>query len=112
MLHLYAALAEKERRLISERTTAALAARKARGAKLGNPTNAGEAAALGRRILSHDADTFAENVLPIIQSLRAAGVTDLRGLASALNLRGVQTARGGRWHVSNVRNLLRRPAAL
>jgi DNA invertase Pin-like site-specific DNA recombinase len=34
MLHLYAALAEKERRLISERTKAALAAKQASGAKL------------------------------------------------------------------------------
>ena len=40
MLHLYAALAEKERRLISERTRAALSSRKAGGKKLGNPTNA------------------------------------------------------------------------
>ncbi|WP_353825462.1 recombinase family protein [Mesorhizobium sp.] len=39
MLHLYAALAEKERRLISERTKAALASRKTTGLKLGNPTN-------------------------------------------------------------------------
>src|SRR5204862_5174697 len=37
MLHLYAALAEKERRLIAERTKAALAAKKAQGARLGNP---------------------------------------------------------------------------
>jgi DNA invertase Pin-like site-specific DNA recombinase len=37
MLHLYAALAEKERRLISDRTRAALAAKKAQGARLGNP---------------------------------------------------------------------------
>ena len=37
MLHLYAALAEKERRLISERTRAALASRKTTGMKLGNP---------------------------------------------------------------------------
>jgi DNA invertase Pin-like site-specific DNA recombinase len=36
MLHLYAALAGKERRLISERTKAALAAKKVRGAKLPN----------------------------------------------------------------------------
>jgi DNA invertase Pin-like site-specific DNA recombinase len=34
MLHLYAALAEKERRLIADRTKAALAAKKASGAKL------------------------------------------------------------------------------
>jgi DNA invertase Pin-like site-specific DNA recombinase len=43
MLHLYAALAEKERRLISERTKAAQAVRKANGDKLGNPTNIREA---------------------------------------------------------------------
>lgn len=43
MLHLYAALAEKERRLISDRTKAALAAKKASGARLGNPRNIGTA---------------------------------------------------------------------
>src|SRR5436305_9255926 len=49
MLHLYAALAEKERRLIAERTKAALATRKAQGAKLGNRRNPSDAAALGRK---------------------------------------------------------------
>src|SRR6201986_1037020 len=43
MLHLYAALSEKERRLISECPKAALAIRKATGTKLGNPTNITEA---------------------------------------------------------------------
>jgi hypothetical protein len=47
MLHLYAALAENERRLISERTKAALASRRTTGIKLGNPTNTAEAAAKG-----------------------------------------------------------------
>jgi len=108
MLHLYAALAEKERRLISERTRSALAQRKAQGAQLGNRCNAAEAAALGRKVQAEEATSFAANVLPIIESLRASGVRDLRGLASALNNRGVRTARGGRWHVSNVKNLVDR----
>jgi DNA invertase Pin-like site-specific DNA recombinase len=110
-LHLYAALAEKERRLISERTTAALAARKAQGKRLGNPRNLGEAGAIGRKMLADEADAFAANILPIIESLRSAGTTNLRGLAFALNARGVPTARGRRWYVSNVRNIIRRSMA-
>jgi hypothetical protein len=39
MLHLYAALARKERALIAERTKAALATKKAQGARLGNRTS-------------------------------------------------------------------------
>ena len=108
MLHLYAALAEKERRQISERTRTALAARKARGTKLGNPRNAGDAAAAGRRSQIVSAQQFAASVLPIIAKLQEAGVTSYRGIAAALNGRGVRTARGGRWQVSNVRNLLAR----
>jgi DNA invertase Pin-like site-specific DNA recombinase len=97
-------MAEKERRLISERTKAALTARKAQGKRLGNPRNLGEAGAIGRKVLAEDADAFAANIRPIIESLRSTGVTDLRGLTWALNARGVPTARGGRWHVSSVRN--------
>jgi DNA invertase Pin-like site-specific DNA recombinase len=108
MLHLYAALAEKERRLISERTKAALAARKAQGTRLGNRRNPREAASLGSKALAAEADVFAANVLPIIASLRDSGIADLRGLADALNARGIRTARGGRWHVSNVKNVIDR----
>jgi Resolvase, N terminal domain len=94
MLHLYAALAEKERRLISERTRAALAARRAQGATLGNRTNPSDALALGRFSLTEEADAFAAGVMPTINSLQGSGVTDLRGWANALNQRGVRTARG------------------
>jgi len=47
MLHLDAALAEKERRLISERTKAALAVKSASDAKLGNPSNIVQEGELG-----------------------------------------------------------------
>ncbi len=108
MLHLYAALAEKERRLISDRTRSALAARKAQGAKLGNQTNIQAAGAMGRRSTQRSADQFAESLQPILASLQTQGVTTLAGIADALNGRAVRTARGGRWHVSTVRNLLQR----
>lgn len=108
MLHLYAALAEKERRLISDRTRAALALRKGSGTQLGNRSNPSEAAALGREASLKEAERFAQAVLPTIAAIQASGTTSLRGIAAALNSKGVRTARGGHWQVSNVRNLLRR----
>ena len=107
-LHLYAALAEKERRLISERTTAALSARKAQGARLGNRRNIDEAGERGRETLKAGAEHFAANVMPVVRSIRDSGITSLGGIAEALNERRIPTARGGRWHVSTVMNLLRR----
>jgi DNA invertase Pin-like site-specific DNA recombinase len=110
MLHLYAALAEKERRLISERTRSALASRKVLGTRLGNPTDPAGAAAKGRNVCIVEADRFAAEVMHEIQDLQHAGITSYRGLALALNRRGVRTARGGQWQVSNVRNVMARLA--
>jgi len=107
VLHLYAALAEKERAQISARTKAALAAKKAQGVKLGGP-RAVEAAKAGREAQSANADAFAANVLPIIQSLQASGLKSLAAIAEALNARGIRTARGGEWHSTTVRNILLR----
>src|SRR3954454_6721440 len=98
MLHLYAALAEKERRLISERTKAALAARKAKGGVLGNPRNIAEAGRLGRTVQTAVADEFTRNVLPVVDALRNAGAETLDAISCGLNRQGVRTARGKRWH--------------
>lgn len=102
MLHVYAALAEKERKLISERTKAALAQKKAQGAKLGNRTNLAEARVKGAVANAEAAAAFAANVLPVIESIRATGVTSLRQIADTLNHRGIKTARSGRWHAQTV----------
>ena len=107
MLHLYAALAEKERALISARTKAALAAKKTQGAKLGNPRAAetvGRAHAANRAA----ADQFASNVLPTVREIQASGAISFAAIAKALNARGARTARGGAWHATTVRNLLAR----
>jgi DNA invertase Pin-like site-specific DNA recombinase len=110
MLHVYAALAEKERRLISERTRNALAAKKAKGAALGNPHNLDKAGALGRATQQDEAKRLAGNILPVIRSIQASGITGMVAIATALNGRGVRTPRGGRWHCSSVRNVLNRSA--
>ncbi len=107
MLHLYAALAEKERALISARTKAALAAKKAAGATLGNP-RAAEAAVKAHAAHRASADRFAANILPIIENIEASGVNTHTAIADALNARGVRTARGGTWHATTVANILRR----
>ena len=107
MLHIYAALAEKERRLISQRTKAALKAAKARGVRLGNPQLA-EAQSIGAARVRAQADRFAATVLPVIREAQSAGATSLRAIADVLNARGVRTARGGKWAATQVRDILRR----
>ena len=111
ILHLFAALAEKERALISVRTKAALAAAKARGVTLGNPklSEARQAAHKAAAAANEAAaDQHAANVLPIIRQIKRAGATTLREIANALNERGVQTARGGQWYGTTVLNVLAR----
>lgn len=108
MLHIYAALAEKERALISDRTRAALAQKKAQGVVLGNRTNLADASAKGATANRAGADTFAANALPVVRQIEASGVRGSRAIAVALNARGVRTARGGEWHATTVRNLLKR----
>ncbi len=112
MLHIYAAFAERERTIIAARTKAALAALKATGVKLGNPTNLPEAAVKGRATNTLVADSFAENVLPLVRQMQAGGARTLAELAAGLNNRGVQTARGCTWHAMTVRNLLARGVGL
>src|SRR3954453_979685 len=95
MLHIYAALAEKERALISARTKDALAAAKARGKTLGNRTNLGVAQRRGVATRQRQAAQAASNVLPLIEEVRRQGAETLREVAAALTARQVPTPRGG-----------------
>ena len=113
MLHLYAALAEKERSLISERTRAALAAARERGTKLGGRRvgakldDAGRAA--GRAALAARANARAAELGPVLADLRATGITSLAGIAAALTERGIPTARGGtEWSAVQVARVFER----
>ena len=90
------------------RCPAALAAKKASGSKLGNPRNIALAGSRGRDVQTAAADHFAADLLPIIQAIRAEGATTLDAMTRALNLRGIRTVRGPRWHVSSLSNLLAR----
>lgn len=108
VLHMYAALAEKERAMISARTKAALAAKKAQGVRLGNRTNLAEASKAGGATMAREADAFASNVLPIIDSIRSAGKTSFRAIAEELNARRIETARGGSWSGMQVKRVLER----
>jgi DNA invertase Pin-like site-specific DNA recombinase len=107
VLHLFAALAEKERALISTRTRQALAAAKARGVPLGGP-KLDVARKIAVASIRADADNHAANVLPIIREAQRAGASTLRAVAAVLNARGVPTARGGQWHAMSVKNVLDR----
>lgn len=96
-LHIWSALAEQERRLISERTKAALAVKKAQGVKLGNP-KAQEQTALAK--------DFAKSVLPYIEELRQQGITSLYAISKQLNETGIKTFAGGKWYPQTVKNTL------
>jgi DNA invertase Pin-like site-specific DNA recombinase len=108
MLHLYAALAEKERSLISVRTKAALQAAKARGVTLGNRTNLAEAGRKGGEARAAQAEQHARNALPLIREAQAGEARSLARIAAALNARGLETAQGARWSPMAVKRVLDR----
>lgn len=101
-----AVVAEAERKAISARTTAALAAAKARGVKLGGDRgNFASIASLGparsRAVRSAKAAARAADVLPVIEAIRAGGAS-LREIAAELTNRGIPAPRGGKWSAVQV----------
>jgi len=104
-----AAVAEREAENISTRTKAALAAKKARGAKLGNPRldEARKKAVRSNRKLDK---VRQDGIREIISEIVTKGrVTTHKAIADCLNARGIPTARGGQWHTTTVRRLIPMP---
>lgn len=109
-----ALVAEEERRMISARTKAALAAAKTRGVKLGGfRGRAGTAkeTAAARLARSQRADQHAASIADTIARLDPDGADSLRALAAKLTADGVQTATGrGEWTAAAVARVRRRLA--
>jgi hypothetical protein len=128
-----AMVADEERRMISQRTKAALASKKAVYEKLsdeekaalvakGKATQLGgdrgnlpqvqrQGSALGVAVRIEKANRRASDIAPILAELRSAGVTSLGALARALAERGIPTARGGTaWSAVQVARVLERTA--
>lgn len=103
-----ALVAEDEADRISARTKAALQAAKARGVKMGGfrgyvPTEEDRAkAAQAKREKAKR-----EDLLPVVEAIKAEGIASMTGIAKALNERGIPTAKGGQWQAVQVQRMLK-----
>lgn len=111
MLGVMASLAQQERELISERTKAALAAKKAQGIKLGRPKGADTSTATQASVKKRmsDAQSWAEKHGPAI--MRMAKTMNTNQIAMTLNEQGLSTRRGGKWTATSVKRVLARCGA-
>ena len=118
-----ALVAQQEREAISRRTREALAQAKIRVAvtgqkkrpeikRLGNPNGAKHLRQFGGKAgvvaIKENADKRAAGLAATIASIKAEGIASARGIAKALNERGIVTARGGEWSASTVIDVLAR----
>jgi DNA invertase Pin-like site-specific DNA recombinase len=97
-LNIMLSVAQLEREMISKRTTAALAAAKARGVKLGGPN--------GCAMQKNRARAFAESLRPVVIPLIEGRSS--REIAAHLNARGITTSTGGAWQSETVLRLINR----
>ncbi len=114
MLHIYSAIAEMERKTISERIKNALAIKKEElakeGKKLGNP-NVKDLAGVGAEIMKKKGQLTRKTYVPMIRAfqdeLRAKGLKPSnQRVADLLNSRGIKTVRGGKWFPNTIRQML------
>lgn len=120
-LHIMAAMAQHEAKMISERTKVALAAAKARGTVLGGLETADggirmsaeqwrrvtrKGRAMGTAARVEKASKRAADMLPVIDDIKQEGAVSLREIAAKLNERGIPTSRGGEWSAVQVMRVM------
>jgi DNA invertase Pin-like site-specific DNA recombinase len=103
VLHVLAAVAQKERKDISKRTSAALASAKQRGVELGKH---------GRYVLSRQnqfrAEMFAFAMTGVIEELKSKGIQSIRAITNELNRKNIPSYRNQKWHRNTVHQLIKR----
>jgi len=116
-LHIYASLAEQERKMISERIRAAAVIAKRRGQKFGlqlrSKAEQRRVSALGRAVLIHEANERAEAYrAPLEWAFRQPGLDggpiSFRAAAEALNNRQIESPTGQRWRGHALQRMARR----
>jgi DNA invertase Pin-like site-specific DNA recombinase len=106
-----AVVAQEERKAISVRTKAALAAAKARGVALGGYKGGPVPdAAAGGAAARAKADAYAAAVGPLVADMQGRGLS-LRAIAAELTARGIRTPRDGAWSAAAVRAVALRAGA-
>lgn len=100
-LHIFAALAQEERRLISERTRAALSEARKRGVVLGKHAH------VLKEQRQRQALAYAHSIAPVLWPMIDAGWT-LTAMADQLNCAGILSAKGGRFTAQTVKNIVQR----
>ena len=116
-LHIYASIAEHERKMISERVRAAALIAKSQGKKFGLQLRSKawqrRVSALGRAALTRAADERAQAFRMYIewalkQTGRSGRPISFRGAAIKLNERHIETPLGGHWRGHHVQRMARR----
>lgn len=102
-IHILAAVAEEQRRRISETTKKALCEAKKRGVELGKN---GKVQSIVKKQV---ADDFENKLAKLIMRLKNKGIITVRAVSKELNRKSIPTfCAGGKWHPSTVYALMNR----
>jgi len=99
-IHIYSALGQRERKMISIRTKEALAVRKAQGVKLGTYSKVLSVKNHKEKVL------FAKSLKPVLDDIKSAGIQSYTGIAKKLNELKVPTRNGGKWYSQTVQRYM------